>query len=148
MPGAGRSMYLDSCIIVKLLAPEPDSAVFEGALRGQPLATSELAFTEVASALIGRERSGAIGSGDRARAWRQFRLWIEHEEILLAPLDSAVVRRAARLLELCHPVVALRTVDAIHLATADMVMEGSFCTTDRRLREAAVHIGLELYPPS
>ena len=141
-------MYLDSCIIVKLLAPEPDSATFERALRGQPLTTSELAFAEVSSALLARERAGGLGGQDRERAWQQFRRWIEHEEIALAPLDSAVLRKAQRFLEQCHPKVPLRTLDAIHLATADMVMEGPLCTTDRRLREAATQLGLEVFPPA
>jgi hypothetical protein len=141
-------MYLDSCIIVKLLAPEPDSADFEKALRGQPLTTSELAFPEVCSALLARERAGGLGARDRDRAWRQFQRWIEHEEIVLAPLDSAVLRKAARLLDRCHPAVALRTLDALHLATADIVMEGPLCSTDRRLRQAASRLGLEVYPPA
>ena len=36
-------MYLDSCIIVKLLVVEPDSEVFVALAGGQPLVTSELA---------------------------------------------------------------------------------------------------------
>lgn len=141
-------MYLDSCIVVKLLVPEPDSAAFESALRGQSLSTSELAFAEVSSALLGRERAGGLGARDRERAWAQFRRWIEHEEIALAPLDSSVLRKAQRFLEHCHPRIPLRTLDAIHLATADMVMEGPLCTTDRRLRDAAAHLGLEVFPPA
>jgi predicted nucleic acid-binding protein len=44
-------MYLDSAIIVKLLVPEPDSPIFVKVTKGQPIASSELALTEVASAL-------------------------------------------------------------------------------------------------
>lgn len=141
-------MYLDSCILVKLLAPEPDSAALERDLRGEVLVTSELATTEVASALLARERAGTLGARDRERALAQLHRWIRSEEIILAPLDSPVLRRATRLLEQCHPAVPLRTLDAIHLATADLVGEGPLCSTDRRLREAAGHIGLEVHPPA
>ncbi len=140
-------MYLDSCILVKLLAPEPDSHMLEKALRGQPLVTSELATTEVASALLARERAGGLKPRDRERAMQQLQEWIRTEEIVVAPLDGSVLRRATRLLEQCHPEVPLRTLDSIHLATADRLLEGPLCTTDRRLRDAAAHIGLEVFPP-
>jgi predicted nucleic acid-binding protein len=139
-------MYLDSCIIVKLLAPEPDSGFLDRELSGQALTTSELAFTEVFAALLAKERAGAFGEAERQMAWRQFRAWIEAEEILLEPLNSAVLRKAVRILELCHPQLALRTLDAIHLATADICMDTPVCSTDRRLRDAALKFGLEVFP--
>ena len=43
-------MYLDSAIIVKLLVAEPDSSIFVAATQDLPIASSELAFTEVAAA--------------------------------------------------------------------------------------------------
>jgi hypothetical protein len=83
------------------------------------------------------------GSRDQEHAWRQFRQWIEHEEIALVP-SSAVLRRAARMLEQCHPAIALRTLDAIHLA-ADMVMEGAL---HHRPRLEAAGISAQIYPPA
>lgn len=141
-------MYLDSCIVVKLLVPEPDSGTIAPALRGQPLTTSELATTEVHSALLTRERLGGLKPADRKRALAQFREWIRTEEVVLAPLDSRVLKRATQMLEKCHPAIPLRTLDSIHLATADLVQDGPLCTTDRRLRDAAGHLGLELFPPA
>lgn len=141
-------MYADTCILVKLLTSEPDSLEWDRELTGASLITSELAFTEVASALLAKERAGAIGPADRERAWSQFQSWIAHEEITLAPLDSAVLRKATRILQHCHPDIPLRTLDAIHLATADIVMEGPLCTTDRRMRTAATRLGLDLLPAS
>jgi hypothetical protein len=62
-------MYLDSCILVKLLVAEPDSEFFVRSLEGKPLVTSELAQTEVFSAGVdfvvgeGRQRKhGAEGN--------------------------------------------------------------------------------------
>jgi len=53
-------MYLDSAIIVKLLVREADSEWFSNQLVGQKFVTSELALTEVQSALLSKERGGQI----------------------------------------------------------------------------------------
>jgi predicted nucleic acid-binding protein len=141
-------MYLDSCIFVKLLVVEPDSEFFMDALEGQPLVTSELAQTEVFSALLARERAGRINSGDRRRAWREFQARIEGKEIRFEPLNSIVLRKAMHSLDRCHPGVPLRTLDAIHLATADICHDFPLATTDGRLRDAATLLGFSVFPPA
>src|SRR5579871_5992767 len=114
------NMYLDSCILVKLLAAEPDSEFFMDSLEGQPVVTSELALTEVFSALLARERAGKISATDRRRAWGELESRVTAGEIRLEPLNSLVLRKARYFLEQCHPKIPLRTLDAIHLATADL----------------------------
>jgi predicted nucleic acid-binding protein len=141
-------MYLDSSIIVKLLVAEPDSEFFINSLKGRPLAVSELAQTEVFSALLSRERAGKISAADRRRAWREFEARIEAGEIQLKPLNSVVLRKAMRSLEHCHPKVPLRTLDAIHLATVDLCQDFPLATTDARLRDAAAGLGFDLFPPA
>jgi uncharacterized protein len=140
-------MYLDSCIIVKLLVVEPDSELFLRSLQGQPLVTSELALTEVFSALLARERAGKISGGNRRLAWREFNARIEADEIRIEPLNSIVLRKATHLLERCHPRVPLRTLDAIHVATADLCQDFPIATTDGRMRDAAELLGFSLFPP-
>ena len=140
-------MYLDSCILVKLLVQEPDSEFFQTSTEGKPLTTSELARTEVFSALLARERAGKISLEDRRRAWREFEDRIEADEIRIESLNSIVLRKAMHSLERCHPKVSLRTLDAIHLATADLSQDFPLVTTDSRLRDAAVLMGIELFPP-
>ena len=139
-------MYLDSCILVKLLVVEPDSEFFIGSLEGKPLVTSELAQAEVFSALLTRERAGNISATDRRRAWREFEARIEAKEIRIEKLNSIVLRKAAHLLERCHPKVPLRTLDAIHLATADLCHDFPLVTTDARLRDAAQLMGYAIFP--
>ncbi len=140
-------MYLDSCIIVKLLVMEPDSEFFIDSLEGQSLVTSELAQTEVFSALLVRERAGKISSADRRRAWKEFEARIKAGEIRIESLNSTVLRKANHLLERCHPQVPLRTLDALHLAAADLCQDFPMTTTDGRLRDAATLLGIELFPP-
>ncbi len=141
-------MYLDSCIFVKLLVAEPDSEFFIDSLEGKALVTSELAETEIFSALLARERAGKIDSTDRTRAWREFHARLEAKEIRFEPLNSIVLRKAKHFLERCHPRVALRTLDAVHLATADICHDFPLATTDVRLRDAATVFGFSVFPPA
>jgi predicted nucleic acid-binding protein len=140
-------MYLDSCIVVKLLVAEPDSELFVRALEGKPLVTSELAQTEVFSALLARERAGKITITDRWRAWHELEARITAGELKIEPLNSIVLRKARHSLEQCHPKVPLRTLDAIHLATVDLCQDFPLVTTDGRLRDAATLLGIEVFPP-
>ena len=141
-------MYLDSCILVKLLVVEPDSEFFVRSLEGQPLVTSELAQAEVFSALLARERAGKISAKDRRLAWREYEARVKSGEIKTEPLNSIVASKARHALEQCHPKVPLRTLDAIHLATADLCQDFPLVTTDLRLRDAATMMGFEIFPPS
>jgi predicted nucleic acid-binding protein len=140
-------MYLDTCILLKLFVQEPDSAFFAEALEGQRVITSELAQSEMYSALLARERSGAIAGQDRRRAWSEFESRVRGGEIRLGPFSSSVLRRAQRILEQCHPGLPLRTLDAVHLATAELSADFPLATTDPRMREAAARLGLPLFPP-
>lgn len=139
-------MYLDSCIIVKLLTREPDSEFFDTELKGKPLASSELAYTEVCSALLGKERAGKLSAADRRKAWKQFLEWVHGEELKLQKLNEIGLRKATHELERCQPAVALRTLDAIHLAACDLTQDFPLCTTDDRLRQAAKVLNIPLFP--
>jgi predicted nucleic acid-binding protein len=139
-------MYLDSCVIVKLLAPETDSELFQSRLDGEILSTSELAWTEVAAALCSKERAGALTPALRQEAWAEFVRRVEGGEIYLDSLDSVTVRKARQVLELCHPAVPLRTLDALHVAACDLSQDFPLCTTDPRMREAAKILGIPVFP--
>ncbi len=139
-------MYLDSCILLKLLVAEPESELFVRSLKGQPLVTSELALTEVFSALLARERAGNIGRPDRRRAWAEFEARIAAGEIRIEALNPTVQRKARHMLEHCHPKVPLRTLDAFHLATAELCHDFPLVTTDGRLRAAAKLLGHAVFP--
>lgn len=139
-------MYLDTCILVKLFVDEPDSEFFQKALQGELLSTSELASTEIWSALLAKERAKAIGAKDRAAAWRVFQERVQERQIILHPLNSVVLKKANHVLERCHPKAALRTLDAIHTATCDLSQDFPLCTTDQRMRDAAAMLGIPTFP--
>lgn len=127
MPGA----FLDSSALVKLVRPEPETQALREYL-SQPrraMLVSELAVTEVTRAA---RRIGV----DPAPA-------LEECEIVL--LRSEHLTRAAELAP-----GTLRTLDAIHLATALSLGDrvGQFVAYDGRLRAAASAHGLEVATPA
>lgn len=139
-------MYLDTAILVKLLTAEADSEYFQEAIFGELITTSELAVTEVWSALLAKERNKAITSAQRKAAWRVWLERVQRREFVLHPLDTVVVKKANSVLERCHPGVPLRTLDAIHVASCDLTQDFPLCTTDKRMRDAAQVLGIPVFP--
>jgi predicted nucleic acid-binding protein len=139
-------MYLDSCIVVKLLVDEPDTDFFQETLIGQTLSTSELALTEVFSSLLAKERNRLISARQRLAAWHTFQERVQLREVVLHPLNSAVLKKANRVFEQCHPIVPLRTLDALHTAACDLAQDFPLCTTDKRMRDAAGVLGIPVFP--
>jgi predicted nucleic acid-binding protein len=139
-------MYLDTAVLVKLFVAEPDSPFFGQLVDGQPVCSSAIAYTEFWSALLGKERAGAITGDERHRAWAAFQRHVEEETILLVPLSEATLKKANHILEQCHPRVPLRSLDALHLAGCDQAQEWPLCTTDARMRQAAEVLRFALSP--
>jgi len=140
-------MYLDSCVIVKLVSHEPDSEAYHRIVAGQPVVTSELAVAEVRSALLTKERAGRISRPDRVKGWRMFQDKVRDREFLLLTLDRRVIERAGAIIDQCHPHVALRTLDAIHVATAELHGGEQMFSSDQRVCGATEFIGVPLAPP-
>jgi len=137
-------MYLDSCVIVKLVSHEPDSEAYHRIVIGQFLVTSELAVVEVRSALLAKERAGRISRRDRLMGWGLFQEKVRGQEFLLLLLDRHVIERAGAVIDQCHPQVSLRTLDAIHVATAELRGGEQMCSSDQRVCDASDLIGLSL----
>jgi predicted nucleic acid-binding protein len=127
--------YLDTSAVVKLLVREGETAALRRWLRRRP--------RRVASALLGVELVRA------ARRAGEPRLVVEARRLLggitLVGVDAAVLDRAAEL----EP-GQLRTLDAIHLATAlSLGAElDAVVTYDRRMADAAALLGLAIAAPS
>ena len=125
-------LYLDSSAIVKLVAREVETPDLVEVVRADPeVVSSTLAWTEVVRAV---RRAG----GQVSRAMRVL------EGIALVPIDDGIVRGAGDLAP-----VAMRTLDAIHLATALSLGEEltSVITYDERLAEAATIAGMSVETP-
>ena len=67
----------------------------------------------------------------------------------LIELNAAVEQEYGQVLNLCcqqTPPLPLRTLDALHLASARVSGETEIVATDKRLRDAAKLLGFSLFP--
>jgi predicted nucleic acid-binding protein len=125
--------YADASALVKLVVEEAESAqVFRWFTEAERVATSRIGIIETIRASSRREHDPA--HRDRVL-----------EEVEVIDLDIPLARSASAI----GP-AALRTLDAIHLATAlALVPElDAFVTYDDRLAEAARAIGLPVVRPA
>jgi predicted nucleic acid-binding protein len=129
--------YLDSSALVKLVSVEAESRALSTYLDGttDALAASVVAEVEVVRAA---RRVGGVASPEEERA----RALVEG--LLLIALDEPVVAQAI------EAAPALRSLDAIHLATALSVRRdlSAFVTYDARLADAAHAAGLPVETPA
>jgi uncharacterized protein len=130
---ASKVTYLDSSALVKLVVAEEETKALRTFLRRRrPTVSSALARTEVLRA-VAPEGDDAT---ERARA------------ILLTPDLVRVSDRVLLAAAAIRP-ATVRTLDAIHLATAQLLGEdlGVVVTYDLRLAEAAEALGLRVAAP-
>jgi uncharacterized protein len=136
-------IYLDASALVKLLVPEEESEALNRALAGlTDVIVSDLALTEVASALGRRMREQRITRAEAQRLYREAsKLHASSRQFETTP---PVHRRAERLM-LSLP-IPLRALDALHLAGALNAEAATVVTFDPRLRAAATSQGLFVEP--
>lgn len=126
--------YLDSSAIVKLVVEEPESTALRAFLRRRsPIVSSALARTEVLRALL---LEGAPGAA-RARAVLG--------RIDLIRVNDRVLNAAGAL----QP-PELRSLDAIHIASAQLLAEdlGQLVTYDDRMLATASGLGISTVSPA
>jgi predicted nucleic acid-binding protein len=129
-----RVSYLDSSAIVKLVMAEPESAALRRYLRRRrPYVTSALARTEVARALL---PAGATAVRRGAEVLSRFEL---------IRVNNRVLSIAGTLLP-----AELRSLDAVHLATAELLGDdlAQLVTYDARMAEAARSLGWTVAAPA
>jgi predicted nucleic acid-binding protein len=130
---AERATYLDSSAIVKLAVAEPESAALRRYLRRRrPLVSSALARAEVARALLPLGEP-AVRRGQEVLA-----------RLELVRVSDRILAAAGAL----HP-VELRTLDAIHVATAQQLGSdlARLVTYDERMHAAAQAAGCSVAAP-
>jgi predicted nucleic acid-binding protein len=127
--------YLDSSAIVKLAVKEPETDALRRHLRRRrrTLITSALARTEVLRALL-PAGEGAVAAGQRVLS-----------RLDLVRVNDQVLGGAGVLLP-----IELRSLDAIHLATAGRIGRdlGEIVTYDQRMAFAAQQMGYKVSSPA
>jgi uncharacterized protein len=131
--------YADTSALVKLIWEEPESEALRTYLADDELICSELALAEVPRAI---RRATAADSGlDAALLVERARDLLD--AVALLPLDAGVLELAGSLTE-----PALRTLDAIHVASAlELSPVDSFVSYDERQAAAARLAGLRTVAP-
>ena len=131
---AERATYLDASALVKLANEEVESAPLRRYLRTRRwLVTSALTRTEVARALI------PLGETIRRRGQEAL------SRCEIVRVNDRILNRAGALTP-----VDLRSLDAIHLTTAETLAEdlGRVVTYDARMAAGAKALGLAVSAPA
>ena len=131
-----KLVYLDSSALVKLVVPEPETSGLMSFLAAWPdRVSSVLARVEVLRALRRAKASRSV----RRRAHRVL------SHIALVRIDDGLLETATR----AGP-PELRSLDAIHLATARSVEDdlAGVVTYDTRLGRAAARSRIKVWSPS
>jgi len=143
------AIYWDTSALLKLYAPEQDSAHFRSLLRAQtvPVAISFLHRVELNFALAAKELRGEIVQGGAKRLFDSFLRHRKQGRFLEIPWGDDVEQQARIVLDSCcrsQPPVMLRSLDGLHLGAVFAVGIRKIITTDIRLRAAAIHLGLDV----
>jgi predicted nucleic acid-binding protein len=143
--------YWDTSALVKLYAKEPDSAIFENyALQiARPMLSSRIALYEARATFRRKEAEGILQAGTAQTLFSQLVQDVGTGEVHLLDLGADVEDHYGQVLDLCYqqnPFIAIRTLDAIHLASARVAGDTEIVATDRRMREAAHLLGFSRFP--
>ena len=143
MPGP---LYCDTSALLKLYLPEPGSDEFNAVVEGRDdVLVSDLAVTEIVSALARRLRQGSLARDAVRRLQHAIIGRLDEGVYHRVEVNRDVHRRAEHFL-LSLPETPLRAADALHLALATSAHAASLASFDSRLASAARAVGLGIYP--
>jgi len=126
-----------SALVAALL--ERDKGARMSVRAGTRLVTSALTFAETARAILRARLTGRLSPDQEQAAVRALRTF--SQRCFVADVNAATLARAGR----PFPAEPIRTLDAIHLATAELLGEHpqlvTIVTRDSRVRENAQALG-------
>jgi len=143
--------YWDTSALLKLYVPEDDSGYFLGlvAASDQPLVSSAIAAVEMLCAVYRKESAGDLKGGGALAAYQGFLGDCRAGRIVLVPYGEQVFTAAEEIVGLAfrraRPVM-VRSLDAIHVASAVSARARVMVATDARLRQVAAMAKLKLAP--
>jgi predicted nucleic acid-binding protein len=126
-----------SALLAALL--ERDMTILKKAARGTQQVTSALTLAEAGRAIIRARATGRLTAEQEQAAVRALRTF--ERRCFVLDVDRAVLDRVRR----PFPVEPIRTLDAVHLATAELLGEPppllTIVTRDERVRRNAAALG-------
>jgi predicted nucleic acid-binding protein len=130
--------YIESSALVAALLERDAAALKSVRTRGRQV-TSALTIAEAGRAIL-RARAGARLTADEERAAVRALRRFERRSFMVAVTDSVLARVGRP-----FPVEPIRTLDAVHLATAELLGEPpalvTIVTRDARVRDNAEALG-------
>lgn len=143
--------FWDTSALVKLYARERDSDRFvELARKSDTRATiSQLSIHEMYSALLRKEFARAIPPDKGEFAYREFHKDVADGVLKVIPYGRDVALEFDRIVRVCYrarPVVPIRALDGLLLASALAAKTADLVSTDSRMRDAGVLLGLRIFP--
>lgn len=144
-PAAASFRYIESSALLAALLEQDARALEELRGDGQRV-TSALTFAEASRALIRARVAGRLTPAEERRALRGLQTF--ERRCAVVAVTDAVLTRAGR----PFPFEPVRTLDAIHLATAELLGEApqllTLVTRDDRIRENARALGYAVAEPT
>jgi len=143
--------YWDTSGLAKLYVWEPDSLGFRqhAAQIGVPPVTAEVTPLEMRRVAFRKELAGGLQPGTAETTVAKVDADVSMGSVQIVEQSRAVVRELDQVVAACYrrnPALPLRTLDALHLASARVAHETEVVATDGRLREAALFLGFTLFP--
>ena len=143
--------YWDTSTLVRLYAKEPDSSAFENYALSTPTksVTSRIALYEARATFQRKEAEGILQPGYAQKLYTELLQDVFAGELRLVELGADVEKEYGQVLSQCYkqtPPIPLRTLDALHLASARMAGDTELVATDKRMRDAAKLLGFALFP--
>jgi predicted nucleic acid-binding protein len=137
--------YIDTSALVKWYLEEPLSAEFEAYVAAQSgVCISRLTVVELRCALARRRRSGEIDQHYEIAAVSTFDTDIRRGYLQVLQVEDTFYTEARKMIEQLAD-VPLRTLDALHLATAKAHRCRHFATADKTQANAAKALGLKIH---
>ena len=138
-------LYAESSAVVTwLLSQERATEIGSTLAAAKLIISSDLTLLECERVLVRGSAMGDLSEGEATK--RQVILRTAAQHWMLMGFDPSVNERAQR----PFPIEPLRTLDALHLSFAleaqRMVTDVRILSLDRRIRETALQLGLEIIP--
>lgn len=131
-------IYVDASALFKLVAPEPETQAFKAFAGEKEIVSSELVITELARSATKMAELSSNLSGNTLFA---------HAMEVCSRITLVPVQRQLLVAAGTVPPVILRSLDAIHVATALYTGTPEFVTYDQRQADAAQAVGLTVVSP-
>ena len=146
-----KPRYWDTSCVLPLYIPEPGSAELSelAGSQSEPLTSSQVLGFEFLFAVNARVIRKEISASFAAKVQRKFLSDLDAARFLLVPLGEELLNQVPQVsaqLAKRSPVLQVRTLDGIHLLTAQKLGSQEVVTNDRRMIKAAQSLGMLVLP--